>query len=170
MARDAIQSLEERLKRYKNIEQEWLRSTRPKRFMEDIAEQIRKRTRLGKGVKENGDLEKLGGTGRIEESTIAYRKRYRKNLSDLTTYKRSNLTATGQLLDNIKHEFKNGIMTFFFSGTRRKELSGKGRGVKNSEVARHVSKERPFFRLSNTEQRQFARRLRNEFLEIIRGR
>jgi hypothetical protein len=166
MARDPIKGLEERMKRYENVEQIWVQRGMARAFMESIAEQIKKRTRLGKGVNDSGDLEKLGG---LAESTIANRKRYRKNLSDMTTYRRSNLTATGQLLDNIKHAYRQGVMLFTFGGTRTKELSGPGKGTRNAEVAAHVSKARPFFRLSRTEAERFSRRLRAEFLKIIRG-
>jgi hypothetical protein len=167
MAKDPIKSLEDRMKRYQNIENEWANSPASKSFIQDMIEQIRKRTRLGRGVADSGEYEKLK---KIAESTTQNRKRYRDNLSEFTTYRRSNLTATGQLLDNIKHEFRNGIIKLFFGGVRRKELSGKGRGMKNSEVAKHVSVARPFFKLSNSEQKQFSRRLKAEFLKIIRGR
>lgn len=167
MAKDPIKGLQDFEARLKALDTEWSRRGFAKSFMADIAQQIRKRTRLGKGVNDSGEYVKLES---LKDTTVQNRKRYKKNLSEFTTVKRSNLTATGQLLDNIRYVYQQGVFRFFFGGTRTKELPGKGRGVKNAQVAAQVSKARPFFTLSKTETNQFARRLKSEFLKIIRGR
>ena len=119
----------------------------------EAKDQIVKRTRLGKGVKNfNGSAFKLLP---LKDSTIDQRDRYEFNLSPFTIPQRSNLTATGQLLDSIDYKIINDInksITLYFKENRRKELSGSRARVKHKDLSRYVAKNgRPFFNLASFE-------------------
>lgn len=166
---DGIKNVEALKLKLEKLSRLWQQSPQAKQFGQDIVAQITKRTRLGKGVPgEGGELEPLKG---LADSTIQTRKRYQKNLSELTRAKKSNLTATGQMLEDIVFNIKDGGFLFFFRSRRRnRELSGSRGKTTNAEVARYVSEDRPFFNLSRTELAGYAVRLKREFLKIIRGR
>lgn len=165
---DGIKKIEDAKKRLETVQKTWVNSPQSKSFAKDIVEQIAKRTRLGKGVDREGvELRSLDA---LEPSTVENRTRYKKNLSELTGPKKSNLTATGQMLEAITYKFQSGGFLFFFkSGRRGRELSGSEGRTTNAEVARHVSEKRPFFALSRTELNGYAVRLKREFLKLIRG-
>jgi hypothetical protein len=150
------------------VQDQWLKSEDGKKFAGDVVAQITKRTRLGKGVaQEGGEYEPISG---LEGSTIKTRKRYQKNLSEFTRPKKSNLTATGQMLEAITYRIQQGGFLFFFkSGRRNRELSGGPGKTSNAEVARHVGERRPFFNLSRSEMNGYAVRLKREILKLIRG-
>lgn len=76
---------------------------------------------------------------------IEFRRRSPK-LSFLTSPSKSNLTFTGQMIDSIVAVNRNGwIVTF---------EGGRDDGKSNSQIARYVSRTRPFFFLSGGEQQQ----------------
>ena len=116
--------------------------------------QIIKRTRLGKGVKyRGGPTFKLAD---LQDSTIDTRERYESNLSPFTRPQRSNLTATGQMLDSIDYKIlkSSNIKTveIFFKDNRKFELSGSRSKIQNKDIAKIVAKNgRPFFNLSGFE-------------------
>lgn len=112
---------------------------------EKIANQIRKRTRLGFGVKERGGKqEKLAPLADSTKKGRQYAKK-KGELNSQTTPNRSNLTRTGELLDSIVGTFKDGVIKIWFN---EKRASGK---ISNPEVASVVSKARPFFELTKPE-------------------
>ena len=107
--------------------------------------QIKKRTQLGKDLN-NSKIKD------IEDSTKAYRKRYKSNLSSNTTPNKSNLTATGQLLDSIQCEVKDRQFEISLKDQRKNDLSGKKSKVKNSEIRKFQEDQgRPFFGLLDFE-------------------
>ena len=120
----------------------------------EARKQILKRTRLGKGVKyQGGPAFKLPS---LKDSTIDQRERYDFNLSPFTRPPRSNLTATGQLLDSIRHRLlrtgKNRTVELYFKENRRFELSGPPSKVKHSKLSKFVADNgRPFFNLAGFE-------------------
>lgn len=124
-----------------------------KKVGNEAKNQIVKRTRLGKGVKTPGGAAiKLLP---LKDSTIDYRDNYDNNLSPYTRPPRSNLTATGQLLDSIAYRIikktKSKIIQLFFKENRRFELDGKPARIKHNKLSQYVQKDRPFFYLANFE-------------------
>jgi len=124
---------------------------------------ITTRALIGKGVKGNRQY----NFDRLEESTIEYRKRYAKNLSSETSpnQKRSNATATGQMLKSISREVGKGFFRIFFKGNRSKELDGKRRGLSNEYVAEKFQEKRPFFELTKADLNEIKRYVRGLILK-----
>lgn len=126
-----------------------------KTLCEFIVNIIKKRTRLGFGVKENGEkrekLKELKGRPKPYKSTIHSRELAKEKglLSKETTPTRSNLTMTGQMLDAITYSVKKLSGIIFI-----KDSSRSGSDATNKEVAEYVSKDRPFLNLSDSEIRQ----------------
>jgi hypothetical protein len=110
--------------------------------MAEVAElipaQIRKRTQLGKDLK-GGKIKP------IEDSTKDYRKRYSKNLDSNTTPNRSNLTATGQMLNSIESKAKGLVYEITLKSKRTKDLSGSTSKVTNAEIKDFQEKQGRFF-------------------------
>jgi len=167
-------SIEDAIKRFEKLQSElgrqtivdlWERSGGAKRLGEELINRLRTRTRLGKGV-EKGKNKTLTI---IEPATIKARTRYKKNLSPLTRPKKSNLTATGQMLDSISYKYFKGVFTIFFKGKRNRELSGPGSSKTNATVGKWANQARPFFGFSDTEYSGLAKKLKGEFLKIIRS-
>ena len=117
-----------------------------KRAMQEIGnlavQIIRERTRDGKGVQRpDGNRTKLKP---LSPQYIEFRKRF-GNLSPFTSPGRSNLTLTGQMLDSIKVvRTSQGKAVVRPSGIRED-------GKRNADVARWVSRERPFLNLARSE-------------------
>lgn len=106
-----------------------------------IPPQIKKRTQLGKDLS-GSKLKDL------KPSTKAYRKRYKANLDSNTTPTKSNLTATGQLLNAIECEVKGRQFELSLKDQRKNDLSGSKSKVKNSEIRKFQEDQgRPFFGL-----------------------
>lgn len=128
-------------------------------LLTDIPNQIRIRTRLGKGVSGPGaKLEKLKP---LTPKYVQYRKDNKGDLKE-TTPKRSGLTATGQMLESIKGTRKGTTFSFFFEGKRSKELGGRPSRLTNDEVAGYAGKLRPFFFLSKPEMNNLIRKVKDE--------
>lgn len=131
------------------------------------AEIITKRTRLGYGV-----FKHLGPKGKfmaLADSTVERRKEMKRMgmLSSLTRPNRSNLTATGQMLDSID-AVKRGDKWYIEPTGRRTD------GKTNYEVAGYAHKgssnrpPRPFVNLSVAEQDQVVRFYRRKFTVLIK--
>ena len=120
---------------------------------------IQRRTRSGKGVKRPG-----GSTFRLKplsKNYIKFRRANASRLSGLTSPGKSNLTFTGQLLYSLGLKKASKRIVIEPQGTR---VDGKS----NAEVARHVSKVRPFLALSKDEQAFVAKFFRKTFDDIVK--
>lgn len=129
-----------------------------------IPEVIKIRTRLdGEGI--NGPLNEL------QESTEKYRTRYRENLHPDTSPGKSNLTATGQLLDAIKGKSSGSKVTIEIKGGKRKgELSGARSKLTNKEVRKYVEDNgRKFFELSEKEREEATQLAKDIILEELKS-
>lgn len=140
----------------------------PKSYMEkvanDLAAQIKKRTLLGYGVS-NGNQQRLKP---LSESYVKQRKRYSGNLSGDTTPKRSNLTATGQLLNAIRGTGYPAKLEITINDRRGRNLSGKSSGITNNKLLEYVSADRPFFAITKAESNKLVRELKTQLLATVR--
>jgi len=128
-----------------------------KRLAEGVAEQIRKRTRLGYGVDRSGakqtKLKPLKSEKYIRRRQIA---RKGGELSGNTSPKRSNLTFTGQLLDAIKGKALRAGESVVYVDENRDD------GVLNSDIidGQENIQGRPFYHISKTEYTNIVRGIR----------
>jgi len=135
-----------------------------KYVMTFVPVQIKKRTRLGYGVKaENEKQERLAGL-----SPNYVKRRKNLDLNSETRPGKSNLTRTGQMLDGIEAQrLGEGEYRFFINGNRNDS------DLSNDEVATFVEKAgRPFFHLSKTERANIfrsARKIIQNALKRLRG-
>ena len=128
-----------------------------------LAEDIRRRTRLGFGVKkakqERIKLKKLSN------NYIKFRRDNKSKLLNVTTPSRSNLTFTGQLLNSLKAQSdKPGKVTLRFIGVH-KNLDGST--MKNGLLANYVSKNRPFLGPTNREIQRLRTNIKNKILKSL---
>lgn len=115
------------------------------------SEQIKTRTRLGKGVEQNeGPFKPLKPLSPATQNIRQAKKKSGK-LSALTTPKRSNLTETGELLDSIKYESKDTEVRIYIEGSnnQKKAIDQVGQG-------------RKFMNLSKTEIREVIKYLQKK--------
>lgn len=131
----------------------------------DIAQQIKKRTRLGYGVDESGNQVRLAP---LKESTIQRREDYSENLSDAARPSRSSLTATGQLLDAIKGVGSVARVEITIKGNRTKELDGSRSRINNTQLSKFVQVLRPFFGLTRPERNRFVRQVKDTILRAVK--
>lgn len=126
-----------------------------------IVDVVKLRTRE-EGIGTYGALKKL------EDSTIEIRERYSSNLHPDTSPSKSNLTATGQLLDALRGTASQGKVTVDIKPTSRKaELSGKKskKTLTNNDVREYVEDNgREFLKLSDAENKE-VRELATELMQ-----
>jgi len=139
---------------------------------EELADDIRVRTRLGKGVERYNGPEiplkglspsykqqragKIGFAKNKQGKTYPYKPgkkgRRHPSLSDKTTPNKSNLTFTGQMLDSLSGKSpKKGTLEVYFDSKRTGRLT-------NSDVARFAEEnpgQRKFFNLSSKQVKRF---------------
>lgn len=131
-----------------------------------LARQIRIRTRLGYGV-ESGKQSKLKPLD--TERYVPLRQKNKSNLSSETTAKKSNLTATGQMLDSIKQDSNGRNIAVSVSGKRTKELTERRSVNTNSDIARYAKENgRNFFEATNAEKQLVAREIKKRMLRGLK--
>jgi hypothetical protein len=96
-----------------------------------------------------------GTLDRLSEKYIKHRTKYESRLSPDTDPGRSNLTATGQMLNALRGRAGGGKVTIDIKPTtRRKELGGKKSGLNNNQVRQYVEDAgREFLKLSPDEKK-----------------
>jgi hypothetical protein len=113
-----------------------------------IQEVIKLRTRQ-EGIGTNGKLKDLA------QSTQLFRARNSKRLNQDTSPTKSNLTATGQLLDSINGEAQGDKVKISLKGKRKKELGGNKSQLSNDQVGEYVREGgREFLKLSPEEKQE----------------
>ena len=133
----------------KTLVKDAITETESRKLGDMLSQRILKRTRLGYGVTTAGAQERLAG---ISDTYKVVRREYADRLSDATTPNRSNLTATGQMLDSMTVNPKRGAVEIEIKGRRTGELTGARSRLSNAEVARYVQKAgRPFFKATTAE-------------------
>lgn len=130
------------------------------------ANQIKKRTQLKRGVSESGQLNNIKG---LKESYIDVRTKNRSRLDPNTTPARSNLTATGQMLNNLQGKYKNRSIEIDFKKEERSaSLTGQKSSVKNSEIVGFQEEQgRRFFDLSDSEINGLRREIANRIRKLL---
>jgi hypothetical protein len=144
----------------RELEKEVSKNIDPKKFdfiLSEVPETIRKRTLLGKGVPSDGAQNT--SLDPLSKNYVKFRSKY-KQLSGKTTARKSNLTLTGKMLDDIIGR-RNGF-TFTFSF--KEELSRK-------KAAWVTDGGRRFFDLSKSErnglQRKISDIIRQEIIKMF---
>jgi hypothetical protein len=113
-----------------------------------IQEVIKLRTRQ-EGIGTKGDLRAL------EDKTVKHREKYSKNLHPDTSPGKSNLTATGQLLDSVTGKAVGDKVNISLKGKRKKGLDGKRSNVSNDTVGEGMRLQgREFLKLSEQEKQE----------------
>lgn len=147
-----------------------LNESRMKKVGEFLIERIRIRTRLGYGV--SGNMKPREKLKPLAETTKDIRKGFKKagKLSEFTTPGRSNLTFTGQMLDNlVVRVISMGKIVIDVTGTRKK-LKKDDLGT-NKEVAQKVTDEgRPFMYLTDKDYKAVINFIRDGFKSILKKR
>jgi len=129
-------------------------------LLDEVPRIIKVRTQLGKGVSENGG--KLAPLKRLENERYRELRKTSDKLSSNTTPGRSNLTATGQLLDAIRGDRSGTEFRFFFQSKRTTDLSGRTSKATNQDIVRgQEAQGRPFFFLAKTELTGLSRKIRD---------
>jgi hypothetical protein len=119
----------------------------------DLAEQIKVRTRLGNGLAENG-----GEPDKLRPLSEPYiKERKVTQLSQFTTAKKSNLTLTGQMLDEIVAKIANGIITITFKSQESKD-----------KARWNTDKGRPFLSISRVQIERLTNALNKQLSEAIK--
>lgn len=110
-----------------------------------LPEMIRQRTRSGRGL--------LGTLAGLSSGYVEKRKKS-KRLSKETSPTKSNLTATGQMLNALKGIASGSIVTVFVADkARTRELGGGDSTKTNKEVARYADETgRPFLGITPQEE------------------
>ncbi len=124
------------------------------------AELIRKRTRLGYGVRSYG-----GSKERLKPLSDKYKTRRKDmDLSQNTTPAKSNLTKTGQLLDSIATQTVRKGQVRVGPGGRRT-----GESLTNEEVGEFVAEAgRPFNTLTDIEVKRIATEAANDINLLVK--
>lgn len=120
---------------------------------ESAVELIKKRTRLGFGVKEHGANKKK--FPKLSDSYKKARKRHKP--SGPTTPAKSNLTSSGDMLDDLEAKKKS-------DGNIKIGFSSK----KSEDKAEWVSEDRPFNNLSKAEVKQLRQELDIKLKKVIK--
>lgn len=175
-----INNLIKKIEKLPEVIDEYSKTNAFKEMAQLIVDGIVKRTRLGDSVKKfDGPSEKFA---ELAKSTIEQRKKYKKNLKKFgkktTSTTRSNLTATGEMLDSMKWKAKGSEITIYLDGDHEKTLNGKtpSKKIKNSDLAKYMENgdssrnrpPRPFFNMSKTEVDLIRKQIASDIRKLIR--
>lgn len=166
----AILTPEEFQQRLKQFEKELNTSAIRNRISRQIIRIIFERTKRGQGVTNDSgpsDTIRNKRLKRLSPAYVSFRRgtvrfttkagervqfRVRKpSLGKFGSAGRSNLTLTGQMLDSIQSRVSRNAIRVFIPNTPRSDSE-----LSNAEIAKEVSKDRPFFAISKSEARILA--------------
>lgn len=165
MASEDPEAVLERIRlRFKNLTIDFSKTKEFKAIAESIPDEIRVRTRLGKDVNNN----KLKS---LDPKYVKKREKHSNKLSKFTTPGRSNLTATGQMLDAIKSIVKGTSIIIELDDTRKRELDGSSPRNGNNDILRfNEEKGRSFFGLAKFQTNKLKRIIRKELIQLFSTR
>lgn len=96
------------------------------------------------------------------------RNRYKANLGRLGKVKKSNATATGQMIDSMLHEVtRDGFFLYVSESTRKGELNGSPSKLTNAEVAAWYNLNRNIFDFSKPETQRIIRLIRSDLTKLF---
>lgn len=147
-------------KQIMKVQEEFLKSDVAKELGKLAQEQIKKRTRLGYGLSngKNGEAKRK----RLKRLSEPYKKqRGRMNLSGETSAKRSNLTQSGDMLDDIDYKIKAKT-----NSGRKVKLSFSDSFSKKK--AEWNSKDRKFFGLTKPEKKLITAKLAEKLRKVLK--
>lgn len=122
-----------------------------------IPAMIRERTRSGQGL--------LGSLDGLSTSYVKFRERVKARLSKETSPSKSNLTATGQLLNAIIGEATGTVVKIFISPKPRKKELNPSANASNRDIRKYVEEGgREFLGLTANERRV----IEEEAAEVIK--
>lgn len=125
-----------------------------KKYGNQVVDDIKRRTRLGFGVKEHGGKRYSLSSKPLSAAYLKFRKKHKKLLHGETSPTKHNLTFTGQLLNAMKAEVKSRTIEVNFHNRRPPKPS-------NAEIAGYVSKDRPFLNMSDRELQRLIKEIEN---------
>jgi hypothetical protein len=137
-------------------------------WMQETADDIKKRTRLGYGVeKDYASKEKLKY---LSEKYIEYRKKDKHGeLSSATSARKSNLTYTGQMLDALRGSSKGKYQGEVWLKDERKPTKNQKRSFGNNDLAVwNAEKGRNFMAISDLEFKRLNQKIEKVLTEEIR--
>ncbi len=137
-------------------------------WMQETADDIKKRTRLGYGVEKDYDSkEKLKY---LSEKYIEYRKKDKHGeLSAATSARKSNLTYTGQMLDALRGSSKGKYHGEVWLKDERKPTKNQKRSFGNNDLAVwNAEKGRNFMAISDLEFKRLNQKIEKVLVEEIR--
>jgi hypothetical protein len=132
-------------------------------YADFLAEDIKKRTRLGYGVENNGDEKEKFKP--LKSSTKESKKRHQAKgqLSEYTSPNKSNLTDTGRMTENIKGKGLTPTSgEVFVDGERNKEIAG------YHEVGGGRLPKRPFLHADRLQIKRLTDFIRKDILDKIK--
>lgn len=113
---------------------------------------------LGKGIDEDGKRYKLPP---LQDSTVDYRENYEVNLAPKAKPAKSNLTATGQLLEALANVSRNKKIIIELAPSRKFELDGRKSSLSNIEIKNFLEEKGfIFFNIPRSEIKRIVRELR----------
>jgi len=164
-----IKDFERFEKRVSGVIDKRLSGPRMEIFGEAALKQIVKRSRRGFGILASGKRQKRFKA--LKKSTRDNRKRYAGNLHGTTSVGKSNITATGQMLEALEVTGGRGRFTIGFeSGKRKTELHGKRakNPLTNEEVAFHLENQgRKFLGLTKNEKNSIIKKMKKDLLKQL---
>lgn len=121
-----------------------------------VVEEIKSRSRDGKGVSRDGGSEK-----RFPALSPEYiKQRKRMKLSRFTTSTTSNITRTGRLLGGLRYKASQGSVTIEPTGNSRE-------GTPNIDIAGYLADQgRPFMALSKLQMNRLVKYIEKEIIDI----
>lgn len=121
---------------------------------DDLAEQIRVRTRLGNGLGKNG-----GEPSKLKKLSKEYieQRKTNKELSEFTTPTKSNLTLTGEMLDELKATADKDKITLSFDSQFSKD-----------KARWNDEKGRPFLYVSRVQVERLKNSLEKKITELLK--
>ena len=140
------------------------------RYADTLKERIVKRTRLGVGIGTNRNSEKLKP---LQDDYKKVRRDNKIRLASTTKPARSNVTATGQLLNSlttVKIKIENGVKYLITVSDRRgRDLSGNPSKIGNKRLVTYLERQgRKFLGFTKPQINEITRDIRRRLINLLK--
>lgn len=137
-------------------------------WMQETADDIKKRTRMGYGVEK--DFDPKAPLKYLSQKYVDYRKKDPNGeLSSATSARKSNLTYTGQMLDALRGSSKGKYQGEIWLQDDRKPTKNQKRSFGNNDLAVwNAEKGRNFMAISDLEFKRLNQKIEKVLVEEIR--